>query len=82
MILLLYIISSSAVDFGYSGQEQLFKKLDFGIDMESRSKSLSLSSVSVCLLVSWSFGLLTEQEESFTNPGFVFLHKIITWSLG
>ena len=27
------------VDFGYSSKEVLFKNLDFGIDMDSRSKS-------------------------------------------
>ena len=30
----------SAVDFAYPGQENLFKNLDFGIDMESRSESV------------------------------------------
>ena len=36
----------TAVDFGYHGQELLFEKLDFGIDMESRSKSSLLNKVS------------------------------------
>lgn len=30
--------SYSGVDFGYEGQKPLFKNVDFGIDMESRSK--------------------------------------------
>lgn len=30
--------SHSGVDFGYEGQKPLFKNVDFGIDMESRSK--------------------------------------------
>lgn len=29
----------TGVDFGYEGQKPLFKNVDFGIDMESRSKS-------------------------------------------
>lgn len=28
----------SGVDFGYEGQKPLFRNVDFGIDMESRSK--------------------------------------------
>ena len=30
------IVSFKEVDFGYEGREQLFKNLDFGIDMQSR----------------------------------------------
>lgn len=31
---------SAGVDFGYEGQELLFRNLDFGIDMESRGETL------------------------------------------
>lgn len=37
-----FVVSShslTGVDFGYEGQKPLFKNVDFGIDMESRSKS-------------------------------------------
>lgn len=30
----------AGVDFGYEGQELLFRNLDFGIDMESRGETL------------------------------------------
>ncbi len=33
----------SAVHFAYDGQKELFTNLDFGIDMESRSKSFTTS---------------------------------------
>ena len=32
------------VDFGYSGQKPLFKKVNFGIDMETRSKYNNIQS--------------------------------------
>ena len=32
---------SSAVDFGYDGQNMLFRNLDFGIDMNSRGTRLT-----------------------------------------
>lgn len=37
-----FVVSShllTGVDFGYESQKPLFKNVDFGIDMESRSKS-------------------------------------------
>ena len=30
--------ANAGVDFGYDGQKPLFKNVEFGIDMESRSK--------------------------------------------
>lgn len=35
----LFVPSFSGVDFGYACQKPLFRNVDFGIDMESRSKS-------------------------------------------
>ncbi len=35
----LFSLSLPGVDFSYEGQKPLFKNVDFGIDMESRSKS-------------------------------------------
>ncbi len=35
----LFYLSFPGVDFGYEGQKPLFRNVDFGIDMESRSKS-------------------------------------------
>lgn len=38
--LLIVCLAHVGVDFGYVGQKPLFKNVDFGIDMESRSKCL------------------------------------------
>lgn len=37
--------SYSGVDFGYEGQKPLFKNVDFGIDMESRSKYAAFTKI-------------------------------------
>lgn len=34
-------VPPAGVDFGYEGQKLLFRNVDFGIDMESRSKYLA-----------------------------------------
>ena len=34
----IYFFANAGVDFGYDGQKPLFKNVEFGIDMESRSK--------------------------------------------
>lgn len=37
-ILTQWFLTYTGVDFGYEGQKPLFKNVDFGIDMDSRSK--------------------------------------------
>lgn len=37
-----FFFANTAVDFGYDGQKPLFKNVDFGIDMESRSEYIAV----------------------------------------
>lgn len=41
------VLSCSGVDFGYDSHKLLFKNVDFGIDMESRSKFAALTLTAV-----------------------------------
>lgn len=43
----LFFFSYSGVDFGYEGQKPLFKNVDFGIDMESRSKYAAFTKINL-----------------------------------
>uniref|UniRef100_A0A8C3UCW4 ATP binding cassette subfamily F member 1 n=1 Tax=Catharus ustulatus TaxID=91951 RepID=A0A8C3UCW4_CATUS len=51
--------SSACVDFGYEGQELLFKNLDFGIDMESRVCIVGPNGVGKSTLLQLLTGALT-----------------------
>uniref|UniRef100_A0A3Q3WLJ8 ATP-binding cassette sub-family F member 1 n=1 Tax=Mola mola TaxID=94237 RepID=A0A3Q3WLJ8_MOLML len=52
------ILGLHSVDFGYEGQKSLFKNVDFGIDMESRSKY----AVSILILINRMFIFQTKGE--------------------